>query len=215
MSEEQNLLQNDINYLSMMFKVSTIANQTDNVYDLLKQIQEYTIQETKTQNVTMYHLENNQNYKCICTNEKVRNREFFEYEEANSPFWSTISQGRIISMKDAQGSNLFQSFLEQNDLVKLDPTYVRAFFHNEIPIGFCFIKEDASYPINNKTLENLNHAFDYLEPIIAKFHKKIKKDEEIAQLQKSLHNISILYNISQAVNFIDDLKRLLQVIIQK
>ena len=34
-------------------------------------------------------------------------------------------------------------------------------------------------------------------------------------LYKTLHNISILYSISQAVNFIDDLKRLLQVILSK
>ena len=215
MSEEQNLLQNDIQYLSMMFKVSTIANQTDNIYELLKSIQEYTIQETGTPRVTIYHLEHNQNYKCICTGDKVRNNEYFEYEEANSPFWDAIIQARIVSMKDANGAHLFQTFLERNNLVDIDPTYVRAFFHNEIPICFLFIKEDSAKPISQKTLDNLNHAYDYLEPIIGKFHKKIKKDEEIAQLQKSLHNISILYNISQAVNFIDDLKRLLQVIIQK
>ena len=56
----------------------------------------------------------------------------------------------------------------------------------------------------------LDEIFEYMEPIIAKFQKKIKRSYEIAQLQKSLHNISILYNISQAVNFIDDLKKLLQ-----
>ena len=215
MSEEQDLLQNDIQYLNMMFKVSTIANQTDNVYDLLKQMQDYVIRQTQAPNVTIYHLENNQNYKCICTNEKIRNIEYFEYEEVNSPFWNTVRQARIVSMKDSNGAQLFQTFLEHNNLLSLDPTYVRAFFHNEIPICFCFIKEEPNSPISPKVIENLNYAFDYLEPIIGKYHKKIRKDEEIAQLQKSLHNISILYNISQAVNFIDDLKRLLQVIIQK
>jgi len=214
MSEEQNLLLNDIQYLSMMFKVSTIANQTDNVYELLKKIQEYTIEQAKTNDVTLYILEH-QNYKCVCTNEKSRNNEYFEFEEGNSPFWDAVNQARIISMKDINGVHLFKTFLEHNNLLSLDPTFVRVFFYNEIPICFCFIKEDPENPINSKILDDLNSAYNYLEPIIGKLHKKIKKDEEIAQLQKSLHNISILYNISQAVNFIDDLKRLLQVIIQK
>lgn len=214
MPEEQNQLENNIEYLSMMFKVSTIANQTDDVYELLKKVREYTINETQSEDITIYLLEK-QNYKCICANEKTRNNEYFEFEEGNSPFWDAVEEAKIISMKDINGAHLFKNFLEHNNILSLDPTYVRVFFYNTIPICFCFIKENPNHPITSETLDNLNNAYDYLEPIIGKYHKKIKKDEEIAQLQKSLHNISILYNISQAVNFIDDLKRLLQVIIQK
>ena len=216
MSAEQNLLQNDIEYLNMMFKVSTIANQTDNIYELLKNIHEYTIEQTKGATITIYHLEsNNQNYKCVCTNDKIRINEYFEFEDANSPFWDAVNQSKIIAMRDINGNQLFKTFLEHNNLLSLDPSFLRVFYYNDVPICFCFIKENSESQINSKVLENLNHAYNYLEPIIGKFHKKVKKDEEIAQLQKSLHNISILYNISQAVNFIDDLKRLLQVIIQK
>ena len=213
MSEEQSL-ENNIKYLSMMFEISTIANQTDSVYELLKKLKDYIAKQISSDDITLYLLEN-QHFKCIYTNEKTRNNEFFECEEGNSPFWGAVNKAKLTVMKDSDGAHLFKPFLEHNNILSLDPSHVRVFFYNSIPICFLFIKENPEKPISKETYNNLNHALDYIEPIIAKYHRKIKKDEEIAQLQKSLHNISILYNISQAVNFIDDLKRLLQVIIQK
>ncbi len=212
-SEEQNLVDN-IKYLSMMFEVSTIANQTDSLHELLEKLRDYTAKMIDSDDITFYALKG-QNFKCVCSKENVQANEFFEFQEGNTPFWDAVNKAKLTAMKDDKGSPLFKTFLEYNNIAALDPTHARVFFHNAVPICFCFIKENPQKPINQATIENLNHAFDYLEPIIGKYHNKIKKDEEMAQLQKSLHNISILYNISQAVNFIDDLKRLLQVIIQK
>lgn len=215
MSANENYsLENNIKYLSMMFEVSTIANQTDDVCELLLNLKKYCSKMIDSDDFAIYILENQQ-FKCIYTNQSSRNNEFFEYDEGNAAFWEIVNKAKLIPMKTEYSSNIFNTFLEKNKLSPLNPSHIRVFFHNEVPICFFFIKENPQNPINNENIENLNLAFDYLEPIIAKLHKKIKKDEEIAQLQKSLHNISILYNISQAVNFIDDLKRLLQVIIQK
>lgn len=215
MSFENTLsIENNIKYLSMMFEISTIANQVDTIYELLPKLKDYCAKLINTENITFYLLED-QHYKCICTNDKTRNNEFFECEEGNSPFWEAVSKAKLTAMKDSLGAPLFKTFLEHNNITSLDPSHVRVFFNNQVPICFCFIKENKDKPIEVDTFNNLDSIFDYIEPIMAKFHKKIKKDEELAQLQKSLHNISILYNISQAVNFIDDLKRLLQVIIQK
>ena len=35
-------LKNNIEYLNMMFEVSTIATQTDEIYELLQKIKDYT-----------------------------------------------------------------------------------------------------------------------------------------------------------------------------
>ena len=208
-------LESNIEYLNMMFEVSTIANQTDDVYDLLDRLKKYCSDFIKSSDITFYLLEN-QRYKCISTtNSNLRNSEFVEGNESDAAFWDAVNKAKIISMKGDDGAHLFKTFLEKNKILSLDPTYTRVFFNNNVPICFCFIKENKEMPIEEEVVSNLNKIFDYMEPIIAKYHRKIKKQEEIMQLQKSLHNISILYNISQAVNFIDDLKRLLQVIIQK
>ncbi|MBQ4647014.1 MAG: sensor domain-containing diguanylate cyclase [Candidatus Gastranaerophilales bacterium] len=216
MSDYQKLsLENNIKYLNMMFEVSTIANQTDDVYDLLARLKNYCSNIINSDDITFYLLEN-QRYKCTTTsNDNLRNSEFVEGDESNVAFWDAVSKAKLISMKNEQGAHLFKGFLEKNNILSLDPSHVRVFFSNQVPICFCFIKENNETPIESETVDNLNKIFDYMEPIVAKYHRKIKKNEEIIQLQKSLHNISILYNISQAVNFIDDLKRLLQVIIQK
>lgn len=211
---EANSLENNIKYLSMMFEISTIANQADDVYELLKKIKDYTSSMIKTDDINFYLLEN-QYYKNVFVNDKTRSNEYFEYEEGNSSFWNAVEKMNLVSMKDETGTQIFRAFLEQNKILSLDPSHVRVFFHHQTPICFCFIKENPNSPLTLEVKENLNKIFNYMEPIIAKLHKKIKKDKEIAQLQKSLHNISILYNISQAVNFIDDLKRLLKVIISK
>lgn len=212
-SNENNLL-NDIKHLSMMFEVSTIANQTDELFELLNKLKTYVCSKIHSNDITFYVLES-QHFKCVCANDFTKTTEFFECEESNSPFWGAVNEAKLTAMKDAEGGALFKSFLENSNIASLDPSHVRVFFNNNIPICFCFIKENPSNPILNETISELNSIFDYMEPIIARFHKKIKQDEEMLALQKSLHNISILYNISQAVNFIDDLKRLLQVIIQK
>ena len=216
MSDNQKMsLESNIRYLNMMFEVSTIANQTDDVYELLSRLKDYCSNMIQSDDITFYLLEN-QRYKCtIWANDNLRNSEFVEGDESNTPFWDAVNKAKLTSMKNGEGAPLFKSFLEKNNILSLDPSHVRVFFNNQVPICFCFIKENKENPINDETIVDLNKIFDYIEPIIAKYHKKIRKDEEINQLQKSLHNISILYNISQAVNFIDDLKRLLQVIIQK
>ena len=212
MSDES--LKNNIEYLSMMFEVSTIANQADDVYELLKKMKSYVSDLTGSDNIAFYLLEN-QSFKCVVSGNNSRASEFFECEEGNSAFWDAVNKAKVTAMKDDKNTHLFRSFLEYNNITSLNPSHVRVFFNNSVPICFCFISQNEDKPIDASIVQKLNHAFDYIEPIIAKFHKKIKKDEEIATLQKSLHNISILYNISQAVNFIDDLKKLLQVIIQK
>ena len=214
MLEETNLsLQQHINYLNMMFEVSSIANQTDDVYELVEKTAQYIDNVIKAEDITFYLLDD-QHYKCVYTNQQVRNNEFFECQEGKSAFWEN-SVSKIIEVKDPQYTGLIQSFLEYNNIQELHPTHVRVFTYKQVPICFCFIKESPEDAIKEEQLNNLNAVFDYLEPIIGKLHKKIKQNKEISELQKSLHNISILYNISQAVNFIDDLKRLLQVIIQK
>lgn len=214
MSDIHTTLENNIKYLNTMFEVSTIANQTDDVYELLKMLKDYLIKTNPIETAVFYILDNH-HFCCANSDDKQRYSEFFECEEGNSPFWQAVNTKKLATMKDNEGNQIFKTFLENNNLLNINPNYTRVFFNNDVPIGFCFIKEQKETPINEEIFSKLNNIFDYIEPIIAKFQKKIKREAEIAQLQKSLHNISILYNISQAVNFIDDLKRLLQVIIQK
>ncbi len=211
--QEQNLL-NNIKYLTMMFEISTIANQSDDLFELLESLKTY-IQKAIDSDRTVFYVLENEHYKNISFEKNSPLSEYLDCIQDNTPFWDAVKKSKLIALKDENGVNLFKSFIENTPISSFDPSHVRVFFDKTIPVCFCFIKESSDCPICIQKIENLNQAFDYLEPIIIKYYKKIKKDQEFNSLQKSLHNISILYNISQAVNFIDDLKRLLQVIIQK
>ena len=152
MSDEY--LKNNIEYLNMMFEVSTIANQTDDIYELLKKLKDYILNLTKTNDINFYLLEH-QVYKCVVAGNSSRASEYFECEEGNSPFWDAVSKAKITSMKGDDNTPLFKSFLEYNNIAALNPTHVRVFFNNGAPICFCFIKEDEKNPITSGLVKNL------------------------------------------------------------
>ena len=79
-------------------------------------------------------------------------------------------------------------------------------------MGVRFVQPDH---FSEDDFRYINQVFSCVEPIMRKFIQTNEKKSKIVELNKTLHNLSILYNISQAVNFIDDLKRLLQVILSK
>ena len=143
MSDSEKMsLENNIKYLNMMFEVSTIANQTDDVYDLLDRLKKYCASIINSDDITFYLLEN-QRYKCLSTsNDNLRNSEFVEGNESDITFWDAVNKAKLISMKDESGAHLFKPFLEKNNILSLDPTHVRVFFTNNVPICFCFIKEN-------------------------------------------------------------------------
>ncbi len=208
-------IENNVVHLSRMFDISTIANQAQGVYDLLKKMSDYIVKLINNQNVSFYVLEG-QIFRSVVTAQNSRADECFESEQENEAFLAAINEGKIVDTRNEHGDILFASFWEKNGLEKLKPKYLRAFFSNGVPVCFCFIGlSDTFSNLTKEQREVLDLAFDYIEPIIGKYLNDLKKEHEIIKLQKSLYNISILYNISQAVNFIDDLKRLLQVILSK
>ena len=208
-------IENNVVHLSRMFDISTIANQALGVYDLLKKLSDYIVKLINNENISFYILEG-QIFKSVVTAQNLRADECFESEQDNEAFLSAINEGKIVDARNEHGDILYASFWEKNGLEKLKPKYLRAFFSNGVPVCFCFIGlSDTFKSLTDEQRQMLDIAFDYVEPIIGKYLNDLKKEHEIIKLQKSLYNISILYNISQAVNFIDDLKRLLQVILSK
>ncbi len=217
MSNQENFsnIENNVVHLNRMFDINTIVNQSGSIGDLLKKLSNYIVKLINNENISFYILDG-QVFKSVITAQNVRVDECFESEQDNEAFLSAINEGKIIDAQNEHGDVLFGSFWEKNGLEKLKTRYLRAFFSNGVPVCFCFIGvSDTFKSLNDEQREILDSAFDYVEPIIGKYINDLKKEHEIEQLQKSLYNISILYNISQAVNFIDDLKRLLQVILSK
>ena len=112
---------------------------------------------------------------------------------------------------------MYGGFWEQSGWSDLNIQYMRAFFNSDdnCPVCFCFMGNEGQDDRIKDCERFLNRVFEYIEPMLIKLMLQKEQNKKIEDLQQSLYNVSILYNISQAVNFIDDLKRLLQVILSK
>ena len=121
-------LENNIKHLNMMFEISTIANQADDVYELLEKIKEYCANITNCDDFTFYLLEG-QRYKCVIgSNDHIRSSEFVEGDEGNVAFWDAMNSAKVIAKKDGGIANAFQSFLENF-------AHLSRFFLGNLPIN--------------------------------------------------------------------------------
>ena len=209
-------LESAVYTLNKMFEINAIASQAVDIEDLIIKMSD-AISSALNNNQISFYLFENTVFKSVITNQNSRLDEYFEYE--NEAFWSVMSKGSIIKTTKEAHQHIFNSFWQTNGLSGLDVQYIRVFFDKDknMPVCICFIGKDNENEseIDEEKLSFLNKIFEFMEPVIVKLLHRKYQDDKIIELQKSLYNISILYNISQAVNFIDDLKRLLQVILSK
>lgn len=209
-------LESAVHALNRMFEINAIASQAVDIEDLIIKMSDAMSIALKNNQISFYLFENAV-FKSVITNQNARVDEYFEYE--NEAFWSVMSKGKIVKATNEAHKQIFSSFWQNNGLSDLEVQYIRVFFDKDknMPVCICFIGKDnnGNDEIDAEELSFLERAFDFMEPVVVKLLHRKEQDDKIVELQKSLYNISILYNISQAVNFIDDLKRLLQVILSK
>ena len=209
-------LESVVGTLNKMFEINAIASQAVDIEDLIIKMSDSISRALHNDQISFYLFENDI-FKSVVTKQNSRFDEYFEYE--NEAFWSVMSKGDIIKTTNEAHQQIFNSFWQTNGLLGLETQYIRVFFDKDknMPVCICFIgkNNDGTDVISDEDLKFLGKIFEYMEPVIVKLLHRKHQDDKIVELQKSLYNISILYNISQAVNFIDDLKRLLQVILSK
>lgn len=212
LSEKVYNLQKNVLELHHLFDVNMIANQASSIEDLLSKISFLIKSSINLKSVRFFVLNNGLfQTKNILSDEKVD----YEFDADSAPFLQEKAEG-LIKTASADGSFIYKAFWNTYKLTGMQTEYVKIFYQNQSPIcvGFLGSKIDgASY--NDEDFKYLEQVFNCVEPILRKFIKNSEQESKIAELNKTLQNLSILYNISQAVNFIDDLKRLISVILDK
>ena len=212
MSGKLSSIENSLFELNKMFEVSAISNNAIGLEDLISKLSDFISDHIQSKAVYFFTPEKGV-FKSVATNQMPYGEKFFEYD--NRTLFSLLNKTEIVKIKDEEGNRLYSGFLEQIGLANLNISHMKAFFNNENsePVCFCFLGGDDE--IIESSLRFLNRVFEYIEPVLIKLMLQGEQNKKIDDLQQSLYNVSILYNISQAVNFIDDLKRLLQVILSK
>jgi len=140
----------------------------------------------------------------------------FKFKRDRKKLWETILKDKPFAVVDQSGNPLFPKFLEKQDL-KILPSKLWAplIMRGEV-IGLLTMGPKAG----NQLFDDFDLYF--LQQIAAqaavsintcRLYARRKKEKE--DLDKTLQNLSLLYSIGKAMNYISDLKNLLQYILSQ
>jgi len=209
LSDKIYVLQKNFLELNNLFELNILSNQASSLDDLLSKISFFLTSNFNLNDINFF-IRKEQIFKSINTDE---NKESFEFEVEHAQFLN-LADKELFPVANIDGSPKYRALWEYNQLDGLNAAYFKVFFKDDMPFCICSIgKKENNEAFEKEELALLNKMFYCIEPLLIKFVKQSEQEEQISFLHKSLHNLSILYNISQAVNFIDDLKGLIQVIL--
>lgn len=209
-------LQKNVFELNYLFEVSIIASQAYSLQDFTKKISDFILETLGISDIFFFIIEKGVFKSIYEDSQTSQSKSMFEFENNNEGLWKLFQEKSFIKVVDEKKQPLFKTFWENNHLENLNSRYFKVFSQVKKPFCICSLGDkNNGEDYSAKDIDTLERIFKYIEPILMKFYKQSEKESELKSLQKSLHNISILYSISQAVNFIDDLKRLLKIILDK
>lgn len=205
-------LQKNVLELHNLFDLNMVANQAKSMEDLLTKVSFIIKSSMGLSNIRFFINKNGifQTKNIITTDDND-----YEFNGDNAPFLQSVTD-EITKITNEEGHYIYKSFWEDCKLTRLNCDYLKIFQNEDRP--FCvtlFSKKEDGSEFSEEDFTYLKQIFNCIEPTLRKFIKNQEQEAKILDLNKTIHNLSILYNISQAVNFIDDLKRLISVILDK
>ena len=212
LAEKVYSLQKNVLELHNLFDLNMVANQSRSIEELLSKVAFLVKSSLSIQNIRFF-LNNNGVFqtKNIAADSDME----FEFTVDNAPFLQTETE-EIIKVTNQDGTLIYSAFWNTYDLNELGTEYMKVFYNETVPFCLCSIsKKEGDVSLSDSDVSYLEQVFSCIDPILRKFVKTKEQESKIQDLNRTLHNLSILYNISQAVNFIDDLKRLISVILDK
>ncbi len=212
LSDKIHNLQKNFLELNNLFELNIISNQAYSMEDLISKIGFFI---SSTLNIKDIYFFTRQNNIFQSKNLSGANSKNFEFDIENAPFL-TLAKDKLITVTNPDGTPIYKTFWETYGLQSTNSKFFRVFYKEEVPFCICSVgAKDYDQELSDEEILSLNKIFHCIEPLLIKYAKQKEQESQIKDLHKSLHNLSILYNISQAVNFIDDLKGLIQVILGK
>ena len=140
----------------------------------------------------------------------------FQFKRDKKEFWGTIRQDKPFAVVDGSGNPRFPRFLEKQDLKILPselwvPLVMRADVIGLLTMG----PKAKKQPFDDFELYFLRQiaAQAAVSMNTCRLYERRKNEKE--DLDKTIQNLSLLYNIGKAMNYISDLKNLLQYILNQ
>jgi diguanylate cyclase (GGDEF)-like protein len=140
----------------------------------------------------------------------------YKIKSDEEDLWRTLLKGTPFAVVDRYGEPLFPGFLEKQDLKVLpSELWIPLVMRGEV-IGILTMGTKAGrQPFDDFDLYFLQQIGAQAAVSIntCRLYERRRKEKE--DLDKTLQNLSLLYDIGKAMNFISDLKKLLQFILNQ
>jgi diguanylate cyclase (GGDEF)-like protein len=138
----------------------------------------------------------------------------YKFKGGTNKLWETILQDKPFAVLDQSGEPLFQEFLEKQDLSVLPSGLWTTLVMRGEVIGLLTMGTKAGdQPFDEFDLYYLQQISAQAAVSINTCHLYTRRQREKEGLDKTLQNLSLLYGIGKAMNYISDLKNLLQYIL--
>jgi diguanylate cyclase (GGDEF)-like protein len=140
----------------------------------------------------------------------------YKFKTDKENLWRTILQGKPFAVVDDSGNPLFAKFLEKQDL-KILPSelWVPLVMRDEVMGLLTMGGKPEGQPFDDFDLYFLQQISAQAAVSIntCRMYERRRKEKE--DLDNTLQNLSLLYGIGKAMNYISDLKKLLQYILKQ
>ncbi len=214
LSNQVERLQNELSQLNRLFEFTSITNAVSDLESLAINLNSFLAETFKLKNIAFF-IEQEGFYR-ITSHENIDSPYSFEFKNKGEGIWHIIKEGNPVNLFNQNNERMYLQFFEDHDLLELNSRIWLPFVIQGKVIAIISMGEkESEKPFTEEDFSLLKNFINFFSPIINKFRKQEEKETNLVYLQKTLHNISILYNIGQAMNFIDDLKRLIQIILAK
>lgn len=214
LQEKVNKLESELSHINKLFEFTNITNAVSDLDSLVMQLNSFLLKTLKLKEIAFFQ-EKDEIYKIIA-NENIDNPFAYEFKNTGEGLWHLLEKGQPIKLINDKSEELFAHFFQYADLTDLKAqVWLPFIYDNKIIAILSLGKKLTGEVFSDEDMKLLSMLTGFFSPIVHKYIVQKEKESSLVYLQKTLHNISILYNIGQAMNFIDDLKRLIQLILAK
>jgi diguanylate cyclase (GGDEF)-like protein len=138
----------------------------------------------------------------------------FEIKKNNSALWKSILGGEIFAVSDDDGNPLFATDFEKLGLAALQSKLWAPLGMGDELVGLVtFGSKGTHQPFDDADRYFLQQISAHAAVCFNTCRLYEKRQKEKEELDKTLQNLSLLYSIGKAMNYISDLKKLLQFIL--
>jgi len=138
----------------------------------------------------------------------------FQIKKNKSGLWKSILSGGLFEVTDKAGDLLFASEFKKHGYAALQSKLWAPLGMRDELVGLvAFGPKDNDQPFNDFEQYFLQQVSAHAAVCIKTCRLYQKREKEKEDLDKTLQNLSLLYSIGKAMNYISDLKKLLQFIL--